>query len=141
LSLFAGSDAATTYTFTKAGDVKIRLGTGGITVGNGTTSNISSVGAPATASIVLGTGAINLGNAATLKLAIGAKIGVFTNSPGTIETAGITDSVGGAVVSGASAVLTNGSGTLTGSGGEAILTGAAAGDSAIAAGAAFVGGA
>jgi filamentous hemagglutinin len=133
LSLFANTTTAATYTFTKVDDVKIQLGTDGITVGNETTSNASSVGAPATASIVLGTGAINLGNAATLVLATGAKIGVFSNTSDSPTASG--GSIGGAAVS-VVAFSNNTSGTLTAES-STTLTGADDGDSSIATGATF----
>jgi hypothetical protein len=149
LSLLTRSAAAATYTFVKGGTNKIIFSNGAtaITVGNGlsTENPAAAITAPATAKIKLGISenaldAIKLGNGSTLTLAIGAKIGVFTSSPGTIQTADVSDAIGGAVLSGTNAVLTNVGGTLTVSGGAGILTGATAGNSTIAAGATFAGG-
>ncbi|MDR0685811.1 MAG: hypothetical protein LBF83_11900, partial [Spirochaetaceae bacterium] len=147
LSLLTSTTTTATYTLknaTTGRGVVFGNGASAITVGNGTTSDTSSLEAPATAKIVLGTSgnttdAIGLGNASKLVLATGATIGVFTNNPGTLAASDTTDAIGGAVLSGASSSLTNSTGTLTTTTAEATLTGASSGDSSIAAGATFTG--
>jgi hypothetical protein len=134
-----GTAVGGTYTVIAADVAKVKVAGGVITVGQGATSDTSSVGANGTSSIVFGTGgAIALGNASKLILTTNATIGVFTNSPLTINAT--NGSLGGATFSTSGGTLVNGSGTLTATSAEGTLTGVAAGTSSIKADAVFVAG-
>jgi hypothetical protein len=142
LKLLGQGSTAATYTLKKV-TAGLVFTNGAITVGNGNTSDASSLEASADANIVLGTGAINLGNNAKLVLEDGATIGVFSDA--STEPAdgsgsgGASGSIGGATITGSSSSdhkLTNTSGTLSGDA-DATLTGASTG-STINVGATFV---
>jgi hypothetical protein len=152
LSLLTSTTTTATYTLKNASTgrgVVFGNGAAAITVGNGTTSDTSSLEASATAKIQLGTSgnttdAIGLGNASKLVLATGATIGVFSDTSTSVAdgsgSGGASGSIGGATVTGSSSSahkLTNTTGKLVGDA-EATLTGASGGTSAITTGATLV---
>jgi hypothetical protein len=150
LSLFGQGTSAAVYTLTAVAGGNVRFGndTDAIKVGHATdltTGNASTLAASATAKIVLGTtdnatDAIALGHNAVLAFTTGAKIGVFTGTPATLETGTESNgSVGGAEFGTASeGTLANDTGTLTATDANVTLTGADGGASSIAAAATFV---